>query len=243
MVHALALLLAVTGATPAPAWNHTSWLGVTLGQPLSAVAERMGDPLAVSKDPQLTKFVYLTEDTNAFVTVLSEHGIVTGVRLWSVTTQTGKTYDPFGITLNDPVDKVISKRGKPTRQSEDIDGPFDAYQSPDVLWMYHIKGDQSITSITLSTTDNAIADLPAQPLPAVHSGDSATDAVRVVQPNAGDTKRWEQMFLAIRPCGDNGTWLIRQTERQGKIDVVTASCNLGGASRQFYFAPEPLSAS
>jgi hypothetical protein len=238
MLHALALLLAVTGATPAPAaWNQTSWLGVTLGEPLSAVSARLGDPLAVAKDPQLTKFVYLTEDTNAFVTVLSEHGIVTGVRLWSVTTLPGKTHDPFGLALGDEADKVIAKRGKPTRQAADIDGPFDAYQDRDVLWLYHIKGDQSVTSITLSTTDSAIADVPQQPLPAVHSGESEADAVRIVQPSAADTKRWEQMFLAIRPCGENGTWLVRKTERQGSIDVVTASCNLGGVSRQFYFQP------
>jgi hypothetical protein len=236
MLHAIALLLAVAAPTPTPAaWNQTSWLGVTLGEPLSAVAARMGDPLAVAKDPQLTKFVYLTEDTNAFVTILSEHGIVSGVRLWSVTTLSGKTTDPFGIALNDAVDKVVAKRGKPAREAEDIDGPFDAYQDRDVLWLYHIKGDQSVTSITLSTTDNALADLPQQPLPAVHTGQSAADAVRVVQPNAGDAKRWEEMFLAIRPCGDNGKWLIRKTERQGSVDVVTASCNLGGLSRDFYF--------
>lgn len=239
MLHVLALLIAATGATPAPApaWNQMSWLGVKLGEPLSAVTARMGDPLTVSKDPQLTKFVYLTEDTNAFETVLSEHGIVTGVRLWSVTTLPGKTYDPFGIALNDAVDKLVAKRGKPTRQAEDIDGPFDSYQDRDILWVYHIKADQSITSITLSTTDNAIAELPAQPLPTVHSGQSASNAIRIVQPNAGDVKRWEEMFLAIRPCGNNGTWLIRRTERQGTVDAVTASCNLGGASQTFYFAP------
>lgn len=197
----------------------------------------MGDPIAVSKDPTLTKFVYLTEDTNAFVTVLSEHGVVSGVRLWSVTTLPGKTVDPFGITLGDTVDKVVSKRGKPVREAADIDGPFDAYQDGNVLWLYHIKGDQSVTSITLSTTDTALADLPQQPLPNVHSGTSAADAIRIVQPNAADAKRWEQMYLAIRACGDNGTWMIRKTERQGSVDVVTASCNLGGLSRDFYFAP------
>lgn len=237
MLHALALLLAVTGATPAPqAWNHTSWLGVTLGEPMSAVTARLGDPVTVSKDPTLTKFVYLTDDTNAFITVLSEHGIVSGVRLWSVTTLPGKTLDPFGVTLGDAVDKVISKRGKPARESADIDGPFDAYQDGDVLWLYHIKGDQSVNSITLSTTDTALANLPQQPLPPVHSGASPEDAIRIVQPNAADAKRWEQMYLAIRPCGDaGGTWMIRKTERQGNVDVVTASCNLAGLDRDFYF--------
>jgi hypothetical protein len=236
MLHAIALLLAVAAPAPAPAaWNQTSWLGVTLGEPLAAVAARMGDPIAVAKDPQLTKFVYLTDDTNAFVTVLSEHGIVSGVRLWSVTTLPAKTVDPFGIALNDTVDKLTAKRGKPTREAADVDGPFDAYQNGDVLWLYHVKADQSINSITLSTTDTALANLPQQPQPAVHSGQSAEDAVRIVQPNADDAKRWEEMYLAIRPCGDNGKWLIRKTERQGTVDVVTASCNLGGLSREFYF--------
>jgi hypothetical protein len=237
VLSAIAFLLAVAAPSPAPAWNQTSWLGVTLGEPLSAVAARLGDPLTVAKDPALTKFVYLTENTGAFVTVLSEHGIVTGVRLWSVTTLPGKTLDPFGIALADDKDKLIGKRGKPTREAADIDGPFEAYQDRDVLWLYHIKGDQSITSITLSTTDSAIADLPQQPLPSVHTGESAADAVRIVQPNAADAKRWEQMFLAIRPCRENGNWLIRKTEQQGKLDVVTASCNLGGISKSFYFAP------
>jgi hypothetical protein len=239
MLDAIALVLAVAGATPAPqTWNHTSWLGVTLGEPLSAVASRLGDPITVSKDPTLTKFVYLTDDTNSFVTVLSEHGIVSGVRLWSVTTQPGKTLDPYGIALGDAVDKLVAKRGKPARESADIDGPFDAYQDRDVLWLYHIKGDQSVTSITLSTTDTALADLPQQPLPPVHSGTSPADAIRVVQPNADDTKRWEQMYLAIRPCGDNnGTWLIRKTARQGNLEVVSASCNLGGLTRDYYFQP------
>lgn len=240
MLQSIALLLAVTGATPAPApaaWNATSWLGVKLGEPVAAVAARMGDPLAVSKDSTLTKFVYLTEDTNAFLTVLSERGIVSGVRLWSVTTAQGKTADPFGIALNDTKDKVLAKRGKPIREAADIDGPFESYQDGDVLWLYHIKADQSVTSITLSTTEAAISGVPAQPLPKVHTGATAADAVRIVQPNAGDASRWEQMFLAIRPCGDNGNWLLRKTERQGTLDVVTASCNLGGLSQAFYFAP------
>lgn len=231
MLHAFALLLAVTG---------NSWLGVTLGEPVSAVVTRMGDPLIVSHDPTLTKFVYLTDDTNAFITVLSEHGIVSGIRLWSVTTQAGKTSDPFGIKLEDSKDSLIAKRGKPARDGEDIDGPFESYQDGDVLWLYHIKGDQSVTSITLSTTDTAIAGIREQPLPAVHLGRNADDAVRIVQPTAGDTKRWEEMFLAIRPCGDNnGKWAIRRTERQGTLDVVTASCDLGGPSQAFYFSPRP----
>jgi hypothetical protein len=240
MLQSIALLLAVASATPAPAsaaWNTTSWLGVKLGEPLASVAARMGDPIAVSKDPALTKFVYLTEDTNAFLTVLSERGIVSGIRLWSVTTAPGKTTDPFGIALNDTKDKVLAKRGKPVREAADIDGPFESYQDRDVLWLYHIKADQSVTSITLSTTEAAISDLPAQPLPKVHSGESAADAVRVVQPNAGDTSRWEQMYLAIRPCGQSGTWLVRKTEHQGVLDVVSASCNLSGLSQAFYFAP------
>ena len=237
MLHALALLLAVTGATPAPAANSNAWLGIKLGEPLSAVATRMGDPIAVSNDPSLLKFVYLTDDANAFVTVLSEHGIVSGIRLWSVTTAPSKTPDPFGIKLEAGKDTLLAKRGKPTREGEDIDGPFEAYQDGDLLWLYHIKGDQSVTSITLSTTDNAIAGMSAQPLPTVHLGRSTADAVRIVQPTASDTKRWEELFLAIRPCGDNGKWLIRRTERQGTFDVVTASCNLGGPSTAFYFAP------
>lgn len=196
---------------------------------------RLGDPLTVSKDPDVTKFVYLTDDANAFLTVLSDHGIVTGVRLWSVTTL-AKAQDPYGIGLGESKDKVIAKRGTPARESADVDGPFEAYQNQDVLWLYHIKADQSVSSITLATTDAAVAQIPAQQMPDVHSGGSAHSAVRVVQP-ASDVARWEQMYLAIRPCGDNGTWLVRRTERQGSLDVVTASCNFGGISQAFYFQP------
>jgi hypothetical protein len=211
-----------------------SWLGVTLGEPVTAVSARMGDPIAVGKDPKLAKFVYLVEHGNAFLTVLSERGYVSGVRLWSVTGAPGKTLDPFGIALGEQADALTGKRGKPTRSGSDIDGPFDAYQNGDVLWLYHIRGNQSVASITLSTTESAIEDLPEAPLPAVHTGASAADAIVVVQPDAKDVARWEQMYLAIHPCGANGVWKSNKTERQGKTDVLSATCS-DGPARTFYF--------
>ncbi len=215
-----------------------SWLGITIGESLASVSTRMGDPVATAHDPQLDKFVYLTEDGNAFVTAIAEHGMVSGIRLWSLTNAAGKTADTFGITLGTSDETLKAKRGKPARTGSDIDGPFEAYQDGDTLWLYHLRGDQSVSSITLSTSESALAESAAQPLPAVHSGRSRADAIRVVQPDSAAVQRFEQMYLAIHPCPGGGTWHIAKTVRQDGVDVVSTSCNPSGAAQTWYFTPE-----
>lgn len=197
----------------------------------------MGDPIAIGSDTKLSKFVYLTDDGTAFLTVLAERGNVSGVRLWSVSIAPGKTRDPFGIALGEDAGKLLAKRGKPTRTAGDIDGPFDAYQNGDTLWVYHIRGNQSVSSITLSTTEAAIEDLPERPIPATHGGTSAADAIRIVQPTGADVNRWETMYLAVHPCNGTGTWHIEKLDHASAVDAVAASCSGSGERRVFYFAP------
>jgi len=217
----------------------TSWLGITLGEPYSAVYARMGDPVIAAKDPNLQKFVYLTEHENAFVTVLTERGRVSGVRLWSLPTAAPKTADPFGIALNDDAGKLLQARGKPSRTAADSDGPFDAFQSGDVLWLYHLNANQTVRTITLSATQASIEDLPEQPLPQLHTGTSPADAVLMNAASPDDAKRWEDMYLAIRPCADNGKWRedkrVTQTPGGAAFDAVTATCSSGGATQTLYF--------
>lgn len=224
---------------PLLALVSTSWLGVTLGEPYSAVYARLGDPIIAAKDPHVTKFVYLTEHGNAFVTVVTERGRVSGVRLWSLPTAQPKTADPFGVTLNEEIGSVLQTRGKPTRIASDSDGPFDAYQNGDVLWLYHINGNQTVRTITVSTTESAIEDLSQQPLPDLHTGASLADAVVMDVSSPGDAKQWENMYLAIRPCGGNGKWheeqRVTQTQGGASYDAVTVSCSSGGASQTLYF--------
>lgn len=198
----------------------------------------MGDPIATAHDPRLDKFVYLTDNGNAFVTAIAEHGVVSGVRLWSVTNRAGKITDPFGVTLDANVQALHAKRGNPSRSGSDIDGPFQAYQDRDTLWLYHLRADETVSSITLSTSESALAELPARPLPAVHTGTSAADAIRVVQPDTASVQRFEQLFLAIHPCAGGGTWRVAKTAHQGGIDVVSAACDPSGAAQTWYFAPE-----
>ena len=198
----------------------------------------MGDPIATAHDPRLDKFVYLTGDGNAFVTAIAEHGVVSGIRLWSVTNATGKTADPFGIALGASDETLRAKRGKPSRTGSDIDGPFESYQDGDMLWLYHLRGDQTVSSITLSTSESALADLPAKAMPAVHTGTSAADAIRVVQADAASVKRFEELYLAIHPCAGGGVWRIAKTVRENGTDVVSAACDAGGAAQTWYFRPE-----
>jgi hypothetical protein len=217
----------------------TSWLGITLGEPYSAVFARMGDPVIATKDPHLTKFVYLTDHENAFVTVLTQRGRVSGVRLWSLPTAAPKTEDPFGIALNEETDKLLQARGKPTRISSDADGPFDSYQTGDVLWMYHLNGNQTVHTITVSATQSTLEDLSEQPLPQLHEGTSPADAIVMNVASPDDAKRWEDMYAAIRPCANGGSWheQKRVTQTQGGIayDAVTVSCSAGNAVQTFYF--------
>ncbi len=217
----------------------TSWLGVTLDEPYSAVYARMGDPIIATKDPHLTKFVYLTDHENAFVTVMTERGRVSGIRLWSLPTAAPKTADPFGIMLNEDVNKLLQVRGKPTRSANDADGPFDAYQDGDVLWLYHINGNQTVRTITVSTTESSMDDLSEQQIPALHTGSSPADAVVMDVASPDDAKQWENMYLAIRPCGSDGKWHVdkraTQTENGTAYDAVTVSCSSGGASQTLYF--------
>lgn len=232
---------------PLLALAATTWLGITLGEPYSAVYARMGDPVIAAKDPNLQKFVYLTEHENAFVTVLTERGRVSGVRLWSLPTAAPKTADPFGISLNEDVDKLLQSRGKPSRTAADSDGPFDAYQSGDVLWLYHLNANQTVRTITVSATQSSIDDLPEQTLPQLHTGTSPADAVVMNAASPDDAKRWEDMYLAIRPCADQGKWRagkrLTQTLSGAAYDAVTVTCSSGGESQTLYFKSAASSAS
>lgn len=217
----------------------TSWLGIALGEPYSAVHARMGDPLVASHDNLISKFVYLTEGENAFVTVLSERGRVYGIRLWSLPTAAPKTTDPYGIALNQDVDTLLQRRGKPARTGSDADGSFDAYQTGDVLWLYHVNGNQTVRTITLSEPESAIQQMPEQPLPTLHTGSSPADAIVMNAVSPADAKRWEGMYLAVRTCGSNGAWhegpraVVKQNG--AAYDAVTASCSSGGAMQTLYF--------
>lgn len=201
----------------------------------------MGDPVATAKDAHTTKFVYLTEHENAFVTVITEHGRVSGVRLWALPTAMPKTADPFGIALNQEAGKLLEARGKPSRIASDADGPFDAFQDGEVLWLYHLNGNQTVRDITVSATESSIEDLPEQPLPTLHSGSSPADAIVPDAARGDDAKRWEQMFFAVHPCGRNGTWREEKRATQPQdgnaYDVVTVSCSAGGAAQTLYFKP------
>ena len=199
----------------------------------------MGDPVVATHDAKAAKFVYLAEHANAFVTVVTEHGRVSGIRLWALPTATPKTADPFGIALNEDAAAVLQKRGKPSRTANDADGPFDSYQDGDVLWLYHLNGNGTVHTITLSTTESNIEDLQEQPLPTLHNGTSAADAIVMDVTLPDDAKRWEGMFLAVHPCSGNGT--LRESKRATQTqdgttyDVVTASCSSDGSDATLYF--------
>ena len=229
---------------PLLALVSSSWLGVTLGEPYSNVFTRMGDPVVATHDATISKFVYLTEHGNAFVTVVTERGRVSGVRLWALPTAAPKTTDPFGIALNQDVDALIQKRGKPSRAASDSDGPFDSYQDGDVLWLYNLNGNNTVRTITLSTTESAIEDMPAQPLPALHAGTSPDDAIVMDVNSADDAKKWESMFLAVHPCNGNGT--LRESKRATETqsgntyDVVNAACSSSGSDVTLYFRAASL---
>ena len=201
----------------------------------------MGDPVVATHDATVSKFVYLTEHENAFVTVVTERGRVSGVRLWALPTATPKTADPFGIALNQDVDALLQKRGKPSRTSSDSDGPFDSYQDGDVLWLYHLNGNNTVRTITLSTTESAIEDLSVQTLPALHAGTSPADAIVMDVNSADDAKKWEGMFLAVHPCNGNGAMKESnrrtQTQDGSTYDVVSATCSSTGTDVTLYFKP------
>jgi hypothetical protein len=217
----------------------TSWLGITLGEPYSAVYARMGDPVIASHDERSEKFVYLIDHENAFLTVITEHGRVSGLRLWSLPAATPSTADPFGIRLNEDAQKLLDARGKPSRSAADADGPFDAYENGDVLWLYHLNGNNTIRTVTLAATQASIAAMPEQPLPALHTGASRADAIVVGAPSAADAERWEGMFFAVHSCTGGGTWRVAeratQTQDGSTYDAVTASCSGGGPAQLLYF--------
>jgi hypothetical protein len=62
-----------------------------------------------------------------------------------------------------------------------------------------------------------------------------------------DAKRWEDMYLAIRPCADQGKWRagkrLTQTLSGAAYDAVTVTCSSGGESQTLYFKSAASSAS
>lgn len=201
----------------------------------------MGDPLVASRAGNLRKFVYSSTNGNAFITVITQRGRVSGLRLWALPAANARTADPFGITLNEDVSALLRARGKPSRAAADADGPFDAYQNGDVLWLYHVNGNSTVRTITLSTTQSAIDDLQRAPLPELHTGASPPQAIRMDVASANDAKRWESMFFAVHPCGSNGSWRVQKrrtlTRTSGAYDAVTVTCSTGGQDRTLYFTP------
>lgn len=204
----------------------------------------MGDPVVATHDANVSKFVYLTERENAFVTVVTERGRVSGIRLWALPTATPKTADPFGIALNEDAGALLQKRGKPARTAGDADGPFDSYQDGDVLWLYHLNGNNTVRTITLSTTESAIEDMSEQPLPALHNGTSPGDAIVMDVASGDDAKKWEGMFLAVHPCNGNGK--LQESKRETQMqdgsayDVISATCSSAASGVTLYFRARSL---
>jgi hypothetical protein len=81
-------------------------------------------------------------------------------------------------------------------------------------------------------------------LPQLHTGTSPADAIVMDAHSPDDAKRWEDMYVAIRPCASGGNWReekrTTQTESGTPYDAVTVSCSAGGAMQTFYFRSAPL---
>ena len=241
----LAVLLAsvptvARAAETPPAWTSVTFGGVKLGEPMSAVRARLGDPV---HDEDLGKgFLkarYLGDHNHVYLGVTHKNGNVAMVSLtptpWS---NEAAAADPFGVKFGITEDALVRLRGKPD-STDNGDGANRLLYGTSARWEYVIK-DGKVSMITLIAPPAELAALPATVVPAAHQGASFRDAVVVIASNEIDGVGWEHIYVNDNACTGQGKPAFAgqalSTHGSHAYDIITVTC--GGdkkTSRDYIF--------
>jgi len=241
-------------STAAPAYSQTAeqsssttatgvpvFEGITIGEPLGAVRDRLGDPLTIKPIDSNGGSIwrYLSQNGAVYIDVLTKENVaysITVVARFAASTYRMSDGIAFGMRSED----VRAKLGPPTRTTTNQDdGSVDLwYLGSGGAWIYEFHADR-LDFIQLIPPHGSNSLSPGPPVvPA--DGSSFDKAVRVVQPFMV-TPFWINTYLAMNPCGSGARWETSKgaqrsaTYKNVDYAVVHASCSDGSIQRDFFF--------
>src|ERR1700682_4793103 len=247
---ALTLFATILAGEPARAADAPmTWLGVTLGVPVSSLRESNGDPMAVTRYPDVMIAAGQTPPPGAaperkarywlggtmFLIVTEQRGHVVGLGAYAPEAPdspvTSVAADPLGLRLGQTIQQPD---GQPVKSRA-----IDVTRSADIKIRYELDNGH-INSIQWSLTPAAIAALPGDDLPPMTEavGDGFATAILDAQPDETTGVRWEYTYLAFRMCDKNtsgkpkGQALASNGGR--RYDILHAVCPTTNAERDFY---------
>jgi hypothetical protein len=254
MLRTIALLAAFALALTSPAHAQTaaalpSFAGFTIGEPLSGVRDRLGDPLLVDSAGMQTIWRYLCAGGAYVVDLLVKDNAVFSITVLA-RAGNGAFVDPNGIALGANVATVRARLGKPAHeQGSAVDGSLDLwYADPAGFWIYEFKnGTLDFIQIVLPP-GGTVTLTPGSPV-TLGDGTSFESAVQPGAQSAVAGAVWIDAYVHEQECGNGGRWIEQNTPSQtsqrhaGKsYAVVAAACTDGGAKRSFYFETTRFSA-
>jgi hypothetical protein len=257
MIAALVAILAAI-ATPSPSPASTPapvvWQGVTLGESISAVLARLGQPDSRRKAIMgTTLYEFKALDGGGTLSLTESAGIVTGIRLVAADPATlpKPVTDPFGVALGDTTDRLTELRGQPQRYDDEGSGDFTSYygRQSEVRWAYGLH-DGTIQSIgvilpyrIVRASGAAVAVAtprpPGAPTPPPPDASGMDRAIKVTPEALAADPQFEYTFVRAVACGAadhfspaNETIFNARRRNFSRIDAV---CGSTGETRSFYF--------
>jgi hypothetical protein len=253
---ALMLFATISVPTTASAADGSmAWLGVTMGEPVSSLRQRLGDPLHVRRYPDLLIAAGLKPAADApqrkmdfwiggtFALIVSErHGYVVGIELYAAETPTEPVTslpaDPRGALLGQSIAELTQHlNDKPATLNgvSSLDAT-DASTGLHVRYAFDKGYLNSIRWFRTPAQDMATTDLPELTEP---RADGFASAVLDGQTNEASGVRFEYMFVNAHPCDGRTRWKVAQqalvSHDQRKYDVLHVVCPTTQAERNFYF--------
>ena len=233
MFHAAlaAILLAAASAT--------TWLHVSLGEPIAAVRANLGDSLA-ERDlgDGLTKSLYFVADNAAFLGVDRKNGVVVMISLEAAESPGSpvSVTDPSGIRLGDTEQHVLAVRGTPD-STDNGDGADRLLYGSGAVWHYVFR-DGKLVMIILSDAHGVTAVSSGVAEPVLHSGSSVADAIVIKGENAMTGVDWEYAYLAYHPCANGEKQKMLQqaplSSNKHSYDALKTQCP-GETPKTLYF--------
>lgn len=237
-----AVLLAAIVASPSPVVSGSPAArlsatldNVSLGQPISAIRERAGDPVAIQELPNQAQRIWrFLENGNRFLDVLERDGVaisITVAKYAEAATFTDQRGVPFGAASDD-VAKAMGQPQNVTRNTDDGSVDF-WYRSADAVLIYEFLNDRLVFEQVLAPRDK-LPGYTGAPSIEPREGTSTADAITVSPP----ADAWIRAYFALNACGAQGRWQTvsaRQLEKGPTYEVVHASCSGANITRDFYF--------
>jgi hypothetical protein len=229
--------------TPPPSSSSMAFQGVTLGEPIAGLKQRLGDPVAIVTPPNVVIWRYLQLGGAIYVDVLVKKNVAASVTV--VRRFPGVPYtDSKGASFGMSADRVRALLGAPTRVTTNADdGSVDLwYRAGDYAWIYELYSDK-LGFIQLIASPSIVQSFPAGPAVAPSDGSSLDRAIWIRPSSFLSNSNWIDAYLAMNGCGANGEW--KQLSLNFKDDpakqdplaftIVHARCTDGASERTFYF--------